>query len=156
MRKIGAFCSTRSCTLALCLGGLLTGSAMAYDLDRHAWQDRLLFLVAPELDDPGMQRQLQAAEHRREGVLDRDLRVFALALETGELDGEPLGKDDVASLREQLRLAPYARALLLIGLDGGIKRRGPLQTSLDDVFLQIDGMPMRQQELRERSEGSAR
>jgi hypothetical protein len=40
--------------------------------------------------------------------------------------------------------------MILIGLDGGIKRRGELDTELQAVFGQIDGMPMRRQELRER------
>ena len=149
------FRSVSSGALAVCFCfGTMVSSAMAYDLQRHVWQDRLLFLVAPEIDDPGLQRQLAVVEQRHEAVLDRDLRVFVLTTTGGQLDGSPLSKADVSSLRDQLRLAPYARALLLIGLDGGIKSRTPLDTSLSSVFRQIDAMPMRQQELRERSSAS--
>ena len=150
----------RSCSragpraLALCFA-LLASPAMAYDLQRHVWQDRLLFLVAPEFDEPGLQHQLEVVAQQREAVLDRDLRVFALAMDSGDLDGAPLSQADVLSLRDQLRLAPHARAVILVGLDGGIKSRTPLDTPLGDVFQQIDAMPMRQQELRERSPASS-
>lgn len=141
--------------LVLCTA-LLAGSAMAYDLQRHLWTERLLFLVAPEFAELGLQQQLAVVAEQREAVMDRDLRVFALANDRGEVDGAPLGRVDVLSLRDQLRLAPHARALILVGLDGRIKSRAPLETSLDKVFQQIDAMPMRQQELRERAAGSAR
>ena len=45
---------------------------------------------------------------------------------------------------------------LLLGLDGGEKRRAALGTELRSLFLQIDAMPMRRQELRERAAGAER
>ncbi len=141
------------CALAFGFVVLMT-PAMAYDLQRHVWQDRLLFLIVPEADDPRFQHQLAIVEQQREAVRDRDLRVFALTTNSGEVDGAPLSKADVLSLRDQLRLAPHARALILIGLDGGIKSRAPIDTSLSNIFEQIDAMPMRRQELRERSSAS--
>jgi hypothetical protein len=40
---------------------------------------------------------------------------------------------------------------ILIGKDGEVKFQGELPVGLSDIFSIIDAMPMRQQEIRERS-----
>jgi hypothetical protein len=129
---------------------LITGNALAYDLSQHLWKNRLLFLVSDSTADPRLTAQREVIGTRRDEVIDRDLVVFELFTSSGNVDGLALGAEDVAGLRRQLGVAPGDRQLILIGLDGGIKRRGDLDTELQAVFGQIDGMPMRRQELRER------
>lgn len=139
-----------ACILLTGLALLITGNALAYDLSQHRWQNRLLFLVSDSAADPRLTAQREVIETLRDEVVDRDLVVFELFTGSGNVDGLALGADDVAGLRRQLGVAPGDRQLILIGLDGGIKRRGELDTELQAVFGQIDGMPMRRQELRER------
>jgi bifunctional DNA-binding transcriptional regulator/antitoxin component of YhaV-PrlF toxin-antitoxin module len=122
--------------------------AGAYDLDRHRWQDRLLFLVAPNAEDAELADQLRWIERRREAVLDRDLRVFQLFVDQGRVDDQILTPASVRLLRARLGLTEQDRLVILIGKDGGVKRRAGLNTDLSEIFLQIDGMPMRQQEMR--------
>jgi hypothetical protein len=122
--------------------------ASAYDLDRHLWQDRLLFLVAPSADDAEVASQKRWLERRQDAVLDRDLRVFQLFVEQGRVDDQMLAPSSVESLRARLGLAEQDRLVILIGKDGGVKRRAALNTELREIFRQIDGMPMRQQEIR--------
>ena len=138
------------CTLLTGLVMLVTENALAYDLSRHLWQHRLLFLVSDSAADPRLAAQREVIDTLRDEVIDRDLVVFELFTASGNVDGLALGADDVAELRRQLGVAPGDRQMILIGLDGGIKRRGELDTELQAVFGQIDGMPMRRQELRER------
>ena len=52
------------------------------------------------------------------------------------------------ALRDRYSVGSEDFAVLLIGKDGGVKRRAGLNTDLSEIFLQIDGMPMRQQEMR--------
>jgi hypothetical protein len=42
--------------------------------------------------------------------------------------------------------------LLLVGKDGLVKRRAALGTDLQEIFSQIDTMPMRRMEMRQRAE----
>ena len=131
--------------------------AGAYDLDRHRWQDRLLFLVAPNAEDAELADQLRWIEQRREAVLDRDLReavldrdlrVFQLFVDQGRVDDQILTPGSVRLLRARLGLTEQDRLVILIGKDGGVKRRAGLNTDLSVILRQIDGMPMRQQEMR--------
>ncbi len=132
------------------LAVLVSPTALAYDLAQHLWQHRLLFLIADDADDPRLVAQRAAVESLRNEVIDRDLRVFELFARSGSVDGKPLSERDVSELRRQLALSPGDGQLILIGKDGGIKRRGTLDTGLEVVFDQIDAMPMRRQEMRNR------
>lgn len=127
--------------------GITTG-AKAYDLNQHAWRDRLLIVAAPDARSTEVRRQLEAIADRSPAVLDRRLRVITLHTDKGQIDGTPLRSSDVAQLRRQFGITPQEQSLLLIGLDGGIKRRAPLGTELSELFTQIDAMPMRQAEIK--------
>jgi hypothetical protein len=117
-------------------------------LDRHLWRNRLLFLVAPSPADAEIAAQQSWLQQRQDAVLDRDLRVFQLFVEQGRVDDQVLAPDSVERLRARLGLSEQDRLVILIGKDGGIKRRAALNTDLREIFLQIDGMPMRQEEMR--------
>lgn len=127
---------------------LATGAANGYDIDQHAWRDRLLILAAPELQHPTLALQRQTVAARAAAIEDRRLRVFVLAGDTGRLDGSPLSADDVAFLRRAFAIEPDDTALLLVGLDGQIKRRDTLDTPLGELFIEVDAMPMRRAEIR--------
>jgi hypothetical protein len=129
---------------------LLVGTAAAYDWDRHLWQDRLLFVVAPSAEAPGARAQLAQLHQRDEAVRDRRLRVIEVYRDTGAVDGEPLTTDELTELRARLSLGADEQSLILVGLDGGVKRRAPLDTELREIFVLIDGMPMRQAEIRDK------
>jgi hypothetical protein len=124
------------------------GPAQAYDLQRHQWQDRLLILVAPRADDPQLAAQERRIKERRDAMHDRDLRVLRLFPDGGVAADRTLSPEDTARLRGELDVQPGDRQLILIGKDGGIKRRAPLDTDLREVFVQIDAMPMRRGEMR--------
>jgi hypothetical protein len=137
----------RSAAIAVALL-LMMGQATAYDLQQHLWRHRLLFLVAPAGDDPQLIAQGSSVQARRDAILDRDLRVFALSATGGSVDGRALPADSVRDLRDQLDVGDAERLLILVGKDGGVKRRAPLDSSLREIFLQIDQMPMRRDEMR--------
>ncbi len=136
-------------TVLLSLLSLLPETwALAYDMDQHLWKARVLVLAAPSAEDPGLLQQRRAIDARRDALIDRDLRVFELAGDSGRLDGEALDAGAANALRSQFALAQDARLLILIGLDGGIKRRESIDIDLSEVFRQIDGMPMRRADIR--------
>jgi hypothetical protein len=104
------------------VASLAAGPTAAYDLSEHQWRHRLLFLVAPDGDDPELAAQHRDIERRRDAVSDRDMRVFPLLREHGFIEDNELPHRSVKSLRKQLDVTPEDRLLILIGKDGGINR----------------------------------
>ena len=121
---------------------------LAYDLSEHEWRHRLLFLIAPSVDNQELAAQQQYLDRRRDAFLDRDILVFQLFPNQGSLSGAELSPVEVRNLRERLGVAAEDRLVILIGKDGGIKRRAELDTDLREIFRLIDAMPMRREEMR--------
>jgi len=138
----------RSGLLLLCL----PMSVIAVNLDDFQWHNRLLFLVAPDFSAPTVAQARANLERRFEDVVDRDLLVIQLFLNGRSLVGDrPISISEAAQLRLELGIDPDEQLLLLIGKDGGVKRRAPLLTDVQEIFTQIDAMPMRRNEIRERN-----
>jgi len=134
---------------------LITFSAdqvAAYDLSQHQWRHRLLFLIAPDNGDPDLAAQQRGIALRRDAILDRDMRVFQLLPDKGFVEDVELPRPAVTKLRSHLGANPEDRLLILVGKDGGVKRRAALNADLRGVFLQIDAMPMRRDEVRTKRE----
>lgn len=125
-------------------------------LDKYRWKNRVIVIHAPdnktaasELKNLEKQIALQKA-----ALKDRDL----LLLHVGELPRRApgyathLSESEAASIRARLNLTGQDLQLVLIGKDGGTKsiQKG-LQANLDAFFVLIDAMPMRRQEMRDRS-----
>ncbi len=126
--------------------------AAAYDLSQHQWRHRLLFLIAPDHGDPDLAAQQRDIALRRDAILDRDMRVFRLLRDRGFVEDVELRGPAVAKLRSRLGVSSEDRLLILVGKDGGVKRRAALDADLRGVFLQIDAMPMRREEMRAKRE----
>lgn len=124
----------------------------AYDMSQHQWRHRLLFLIAPQADDPDLAAQQRDLALRADALLDRDIRLFRLLPDQGFLGEAALSSEAVSALRRQLDVTDADRLVILIGKDGGIKRRTELDTDLREILLQIDAMPMRRDEMRAKKE----
>jgi hypothetical protein len=129
--------------------------AVAVSLDDYVWQSRLLFVVAPEDSDPAVQQVRDSLAYYASEVADRDLRVLQLFITGQSLMGDrPISAGQARHLRAELGVEAGDALLVLVGKDGGVKRRAPLSTDLRDIFRQIDAMPMRRQETRDTEVGS--
>jgi hypothetical protein len=129
---------------------LLSAPATAQEVDHTLWEERLLILIAPSSDDPLVLQQKQALHDRRDAVEERRLRVIELYADRDDTAVQELPSNRQHKIRQRLGATPDSRELILVGLDGGTKRRAPLATPLSELFRQIDGMPMRRQEIEER------
>ena len=141
---------------SICRSGLLLlclpMSIIAVNLDDFQWHNRLLFLVAPDFSAPAVAQARAKLERRFEDVVDRDLLVIQLFLNGRSLVGDrPISISEAAQLRLELGIDPDEQLLLLIGKDGSVKRRAPLLIDMQEIFTQIDAMPMRRNEIRERN-----
>lgn len=130
---------------------VLSATASAKSLDAYLWRYRLLFVIAPDAADPEVVNKLAILKRQTDRLMDRDIRIFQIYLRgTSFFQDESLGVEDVIRLRRELGIKPDSRIMLLIGKDGTVKRRAPMNTSLRDIFIQIDEMPMRRAEIEEK------
>ena len=129
---------------------LLTAPFVRADplLDVARWQQRLLVITAPTADDDGLQQQRQLLARLDADAASRDLLLVELVADEARV--VPPGRmqpPDVAALREALALDRDRFAVVLVGLDGGIKLRSAQPLRRCALLGTIDAMPMRRREL---------
>jgi hypothetical protein len=144
--------------LAVVVGGCTMSrednASVTVDLTQYQWRHRLLLLFAPSEDDDAYAKVRNDLVRQSAGVEERDLVVFRV-LEHGEsyAGGDEIDGRDAASLRERFTALSGEFLLVLVGKDGTVKRRSEGPVAIRDIFEQIDAMPMRRREMRERQPG---
>jgi hypothetical protein len=113
----------------------LMGGAFLTLAQTHSY--RQIYLFAPNAQDSNLVQQQQILASDTEGVKERDLRVTVV-----------LSDPDKSNLLKRFKIMPNKFIFLLIGKDGGEKFRSSKIVSLQRLFTLIDGMPMRQDEMR--------
>ncbi|MGI9176149.1 MAG: DUF4174 domain-containing protein [Rhodothermales bacterium] len=128
----------------------MDSSKTALNLDRYQWKNRLLLVFAPSVKSPPYETQMQLFDPEEAGFKDRDLVLFRV-LDQGEssVGEERLSSADAGQLREHFGVAPGDFSVILVGKDGGEKRRDDTPVKTSAIFDEIDAMPMRQREMRE-------
>ena len=128
-------------------------------LDVFQWERRILLLFADQPADPwAYQQRLELLEDRCD-FNNRDLLLLEVyadrpVLATGilfggqEVEEAPLASISNADLRRQYDVEA-GFSLILVGKDGWEKRRSRLPDNINAIYSQIDGMPMRQREMRD-------
>jgi hypothetical protein len=101
---------------------------------------RQIYLFAPNAQDPNLKAQQQIFASDTEGVKERDLRVTVI-----------LTEPDNSKLLKRYKIQTDKFTFVLIGKDGGEKFRSSKTVDLQRLFSLIDGMPMRQDEMRRRN-----
>ena len=136
----------------LSIGSGWNAMAASLDLSQFQWKNRLLFLFAPSRNHPLFDTLHKSLETQQAEVADRDLVIFEI-LESGpsSMNMNTLDPQTAQSLRQKFNAPRSGFTVLLIGKDGGIKLNRQGQTRLKDVFAMIDAMPMRQEEMRQKS-----
>ncbi len=108
-------------------------------LDEFLWIKRPIVVFADSAADPRYVEQINLLSDRIEALRIRDVIVLT--------DTDPSARSD---LRRELR--PRGFALVVIGKDGTIITRKPLPWNVREISRAIDKMPLRQQEIRERTD----
>lgn len=116
-------------------------------MDDYLWRNRPLLVFAPDAANPLIAAQRAALARETGGLTERDMTVIVVAGEAVTVDGAPAPKLGAAALRARYGVAADAAEALLVGKDGGVKRRQSKPFDVMDLFDTIDAMPMRQQEM---------
>jgi hypothetical protein len=112
---------------------------------------RPLLIFAPSPSDPQLQIQLRTLRENAAAVAERDVVVIALPYQSPSPTPATLTDDGATAARRRFHVAPPDFTVILIGKDGGEKLRTHQPISLDTLRSTIDAMPMRQEEMRQKS-----
>ena len=123
-----------------------------FSMEPWRWSRRPLVVFAPREHDPRLAKQLAAVRDNEAGFRDRDMALLVVLEEGPSRAGErPLTAQEAADLRERFDVDPGAFAVLLVGKDGGVKRRDAEPVPMAEIHARIDGMPMRRAEIERRA-----
>jgi hypothetical protein len=128
-------------------------SAGTMNLSQYKWKNRLLLVFAPHNSHPTLSDLKNDISAQREEILERDLIVFEI-YEIGPSyeDKTRIDPQKADAARRDFRVPSGSLTVILIGKDGGVKLRRDEPVDLRDIFLLIDAMPMRQEEMRRKSQ----
>ncbi|MFN6541466.1 MAG: DUF4174 domain-containing protein [Nostoc sp. EkiNYC01] len=123
----------------------------SFNLSSQKWQNRVLLVFAPSVDNHHYQQQMQLFNQYQNGFTDRDLvLVQILATDKSYANRQPIDESSAANLRNRFGVDKEDFRVILIGKDGGVKRQDTTPVKATAIFEQIDAMPMRRQEMQER------
>ncbi|MDJ0598818.1 MAG: DUF4174 domain-containing protein [Crocosphaera sp.] len=120
-------------------------------LASYRWQNRLLLVFVPQVEDERLTSLQQTLNQVECEFQDRDLLLGVLTSNAPSRIGNDLiSAYDEAQLRAKYGVKHNQFAVILIGKDGQPKRQLSDVPAIEQIFGQIDNMPMRQQEMANR------
>jgi hypothetical protein len=126
---------------------------MSRNLEELKWENRVLLIFAPGGNDDTLERQLVAFREAEPALKERDLVVFILpAGEHGSCEGNALPEGRAQALRDDFGVPDDEFAVVLVGKDGGEKKRWQGYAPVPEIKDVIDAMPMRKREMQARRE----
>ncbi len=146
--------------LTLILAMLPLTRAHSQTLASYVDRNRVLLLFAPTDHDPRLREQLKLLDHHRPDMRERDLILIPILSQSGppttantlrSLNPLLISDEEQLVIRNRFHVAPTDFAAILLGKDGGEKLRSTQPLAVSRINQTIDAMPMRQDELRQRT-----
>ena len=136
--------------VALFILAAMNVSLRSQDLSGHLWKDRLILLLTDDIQDESYQKQLRILNADTQGMSERKLVTYLVLPEKSALHNNTKNHwIEGLNLFKKYKGSDSNFELVLIGLDGGVKRRfSDKPVKLQDLYAIIDGMPMRRAEMR--------
>jgi hypothetical protein len=110
-------------------------------LSRYRWTARVLIVLAAHPESPDLAEQKRHIASLKDSAAERELVVVQ----------PPAGSAEEKALRMQLGLGNEPFQAVLVGKDGGAKLRATKPITALELMATIDAMPMRQNEMRQRT-----
>lgn len=129
----------------------LTGQGM--DLNRFAWQNRIVLLFTPDLAHPEFEKQILDLDDYVEELSERQVVVITATPEGvfKGTSGQLLDEGPAEFYYQYFDVDPRRFTAVLIGLDGTEKYRSVgIRLFPREIINTIDRMPIRQSEIRMR------
>jgi hypothetical protein len=120
----------------------ITAAEAEHDpLSRYRWIAPVLVVLVADPENPDLAEQKRQIESLKDGAAERELVVVQ----------PPAGSAEATALRMQLGLGKEPFQAVLVGKDGGAKLRAAKPITALELMATIDAMPMRQNEMRQRT-----
>ncbi|WP_200979681.1 DUF4174 domain-containing protein [Echinicola sp. 20G] len=123
----------------------------AQELSEHQWKERLLIIMTHDLTDSTYEKQIDTLQKNLGELTERKLVVYQFnkdKFKTGLDSNKAWNKTESKKWIEALKFSNSGFEIILIGLDGQIKRRQTGYLAPKELFGTIDTMPMRRQEMK--------
>lgn len=125
-------------------------TTQAQDLSSHQWQERVLLVISEDTSNVVFKKQLADLSHTREELIERKLVIYQIKPDAFKKGLENEEWKTGGDLFRKYKGTFASFRMILIGLDGGEKLNQTKFLSSKDLFVLIDGMPMRQAEIRKK------
>lgn len=123
----------------------------SFNLSSQKWKNRVLLVFAPSSNNPAYQQQMQKFQGHKSAFVERDLILVEVLTDgNNSASSQQIDPSSAARLRDRLQVGAQDFRVILVGKDGGVKRRQTTPVQAKAIFEQIDAMPMRQQEMQKR------
>lgn len=124
-----------------------------FNLASYKWKNRVLLVFAYNAENVNYQRQVELFKQHQQGLNERDLLlVTVLEKGTSYSNEQPINTASAAKLRQRFNINDNDFRVILVGKDGGAKLKDAKVVQAETIFREIDAMPMRQQEMRQKRE----
>jgi len=114
-------------------------------IKEYQWKNRLI-IVNCGPDVSSCQKQKLSLSAKQKELKDRDVLLLYLENQVCKMPDGTIKRAD--RFFDYLDIDPNSFEVLLVGKDGGVKYRKRKSIDPQIIFTLIDGMPMRQQEMR--------
>ncbi len=123
-----------------------------FPVDESRAGRRPLVIFAMSEQDPVARDQIGVVLAAREGFEEREMTLVEV-YETGvsRYDNRPMSPASAVRWHGRYRASKWPAEVVLVGKDGGVKRRSARAMAATELFGLIDSMPVRQHEVYERS-----
>lgn len=115
------------------------------------WKHRPLVIITSDQNDPlpqSIQQELEDPAIRAD-FADRAMVLYVITHEIAKRNGKAIEQSQAEAIAQELKQTkPYQPSAFLIGLDGSVKLVQQGSVNLQEIFTLIDGMPMRQWQVR--------
>jgi hypothetical protein len=127
---------------------IATMTANAQNFESHQWKNRLLLVLSKDGNSEIFRKQLEALNSDKSGLAERKLLIYKILPENQKTPNKDSTWIYNSELYNYYSKKEETFKVILIGLDGGIKKTQNSIVNLEDLYATIDGMPMRRSEIK--------
>lgn len=116
-------------------------------LQEYKWKNRILLVFSDNPQDQNYQQQLRLLNGHANGLKERDLIILNVFADRVEKENSTQVSDINPNVLRQYYKVNTSFTVVLIGKDGGEKKRTQTILNPQELFGIIDAMPMRRAEM---------
>jgi hypothetical protein len=126
---------------------MITSVSISQNIKKDSGKHRFLIVITNDKNNANFIHQIELLKNKSTELEERKLKVLQVLPDFFKSDSDKNWTPS-SDLYQQFNKEKAAFKIVLIGLDGGIKQSQTAILSVEKLCTIIDGMPMRQRELK--------